>query len=265
MRSFVLAAVALALIGSHASAEMVERKIGYEIGGKAFEGVLVYDGAITAKRPAVLMEPDWSGVSPHSVELAREIAGNDYVVFVADLFGVGYAPKDAKERAAAIAGVHGDVNIERTRADKGLEVMLAEGQRLGIIDPTKIAGIGFCYGGGVLLEVAREGRDFKALTVFHVTNPQPADPASPAKIKSPVLVLHGADDPITPRKAISALEDELDAAKVRWQAVLFSGAVHAFTDTSAPVTGASPSVTRYDPVVAKRSYEMMREFFASIL
>jgi dienelactone hydrolase len=153
----------------------------------------------------------------------------------------------------------------RARGDKGLDVMLTEGERLGIIDPAKIAGIGFCFGGGVLLEVAREGHDFKALTLFHVTNPQPADPAGPSKIKSPVLVLHGADDPITPRKAISALEDELDAAKVRWQVVLFSGTVHAFTDTSAPVTGASPAATRYDPVVAKRSYEMMRQFFAGIL
>ena len=113
--------------------------------------------------------------------------------------------------------------------------------------------------------MAREGRDFKALTLFHVSNPQPVDPACPSKIKGAVLVLHGADDPITPRKAISVLEDELDAAKVPWQAVLFSGVVHAFTDTSAPVPGASPDKTRYDPVVAKRSYQMMREFFGRIL
>jgi len=265
MRRLILTCAVLALIGGNASAGMVERKIGYEIDGKAFQGVLVYDDGATTKRPAILMEPDWSGVSSHSVELAREIAGRDYVVFVADLFGVGYAPKDAKERAAATTAVHADVNLMRARGGKGFDVLLTEGERLGIVDPAKIVGIGFCFGGGVLLEVAREGRDFKALTVFHVTNPQPADPAGPSKIKGPVLVLHGADDPITPRKAISALEDELDAAKVRWQAVLFSGAVHAFTDTSAPVTGASPAVTRYDPVVAKRSHEMMREFFASIL
>jgi dienelactone hydrolase len=265
MRHLIFTSMVLALIGGSASAAMIERRVGYEIDGKAFEGVLVYDDSVTAKRPAVLMEPDWSGVSTHSVELAREIAGRDYVVFVADLFGVGYAPKDAKERATATTAIHGDINVMRARGGKGLDVMLTEGERLGIVDPTKIAGIGFCFGGGVLLEVAREGRDFKALTVFHVTNPQPADPAGPSKIKSPVLVLHGADDPITPRKAISALEDELDAAKVRWQAVLFSGTVHAFTDTSAPVTGASAAVTRYDPVVAKRSHEMMREFFAGTL
>jgi dienelactone hydrolase len=183
MRRLILTCAVLALIGGNASAGMVERKIGYEIDGKAFQGVLVYDDGVTTKRPAILMEPDWSGVSSHSVELAREIAGRDYVVFVADLFGVGYAPKDAKERAAATTAVHADVNLMRARGGKGFDVLLTEGERLGIVDPAKIVGIGFCFGGGVLLEVAREGRDFKALTVFHVTNPQPADPAGPSKIK----------------------------------------------------------------------------------
>jgi dienelactone hydrolase len=265
MRHFILASAALMLISSSASATMVERKIGYEIGGKAFEGVLVYDDSVKMKRPTILMEPDWSGVSPHAITQAREVAGKDYVVFVADLFGVGYAPKDVKERAVATGAVHGDINLMRVRGGKGLEVMLAEGGKLGIIDPAKVAGIGFCFGGGVLLELAREGREFKALTVFHVTNPQSVDPAGPSQIKAAVLVLHGADDPVTPRKAISALEDEFDATKVRWQAVLFSGTVHSFTDMSAPDPGASTKVQRYDPEVAKRSYAIMREFFAGNL
>ena len=144
MRRFILTSAALALISTSASAAMVDRKIGYEIGGKAFEGVLVYDDSVTAKRPAILMEPDWSGVSPHAIAQAREVAGKDYVVFVADLFGVGYAPKDVKDRAIASGAVHGDINVARARGDKGLEVMLAEGGKLGIIDPAKVAGIGFC-------------------------------------------------------------------------------------------------------------------------
>jgi dienelactone hydrolase len=265
MRRFILTGVGLALISGSASAAMVERKIGYEVGGKAFEGVLVYDDSVTTKRPAILMEPDWSGVGPNAIAQARGVAGKDYVVFVADLFGVGYAPKDVKEKAAAVGVVRGDINMARARGDKGLEVMLAEGQKLDIIDPAKVAGIGFCFGGGVLLDVAREGRKFNALAVFHVTFPQSADPKGPSNIKGAVLVLHGADDPVTPRKAISALEDELDATKVRWQTVLFSGTAHSFTDVSAPEPGFSTDVQRYDPEIAKRSYELMREFFAARL
>jgi dienelactone hydrolase len=96
------------------AAAIVERKIGYEIGGKAFEGVLVYDDVITAMRPAVLMEPDWSGVSQHSVELARDIAGTDYVVFVADLFGVGYVQGLQIYRSTGEGGRRGYASRVRT-------------------------------------------------------------------------------------------------------------------------------------------------------
>lgn len=254
-----------ALVSASASAELVEKKLAYEIDGKPFEGVLVYDNSVLAKRPGVLFATDWSGVSANAIEIARNIAGKEFVVFVADLFGAGYAPKDAKERGTAITTIHKDLATTRARGDKGLEVMLAEGQKLGILDPNRTAGIGFCFGGGVLLETARQGRNFKVLTVFHVTNPQPVDPAGPSNVKGSVLVLHGADDPITPRAKIAALEEELDRAGVRWQTVMFSGAVHAYTDKTAPVPGASAKATRFDAYVSKRSYELMREFFADNL
>lgn len=263
MHRFIFAVAALAVIGGSASAKMVERKIGYEIDGKKFAGALVYDDSVKTKRPAVLMEPDWAGVGTKAMAQARAVAGKDYVVFVADVFGVGYAPKDTKEMQAASGAVHGDINLSRARGGKALDVMLAEGGRLGLIDPRKVAGIGFCFGGGILLDLARAGRDFKALAVFHITFPGTVDPAGASKVKGPVLVLHGADDPVTPRKAIAALEDELDAAKVKWQTVLFSGTVHSFTDVTA-TDPAAAKVQRYDPVVAKRSYAMMRDFFAGI-
>ena len=265
MLRFIFAGVAFALISGSASAAMVERKIGYEVGGKAFEGVLVYDDSVKTKRPAVLMEPDWWGVNPNAIAQAKQIAGKDYVIFVADIYGVGYAPKNRADKVAAVSAIRHDIKMSRARGGKGLDVMLTEGNKLGIIDPNKIAGIGFCFGGGVLLDVAREGRPFNALAVFHVTLPQSADPTGPSTIKGAVLVLHGANDPITPRKAISALEDELDAAKVQWQTVLFSGAVHSFTDVAAPEPEATTASQKYDRELAKRSYALMREFFATHL
>ncbi len=263
MRRLVFVFAVVTLFGHGAFAGMVERKIGYEIDGKKFEGVLVYDDSVRAKRPAILMEPNWAGVGTKAMAQAREVAGKDYVVFVADVFGVGYAPQNTQEMQAASRAVHGDINLSRARGGKAFDVMLAEGEKLGIIDPTKVAGIGFCFGGGILLDLAREGRDFKALTVFHITYPQTVDPAGATKIKGAVLVLHGADDPVTPHKAISALEDELDAAQVRWQAVLFSNTVHSFTDVTATESAAF-KVQRYDAAVSKRSYAMMREFLAGI-
>jgi dienelactone hydrolase len=101
MHRLILTIVAASLAAGSASAAVVERKIAYEINGKGFEGMLVYDDSINAKRPAILMEPDWSGVSAGAIEIARHVAGKDYVVFVTDMFGTGYAPEDAKERIEA--------------------------------------------------------------------------------------------------------------------------------------------------------------------
>jgi dienelactone hydrolase len=264
MRRLILAVAGLAFIGGSASAAMVERKVGYEIDGKQFQGALVYDDGVGAKRPAIFMEPDWAGAGVAAMAQAREIAGRDYVVLVADVFGADYAPKDTKEMQAAMTVIHDDITLSRARGGKALDALLSEAGKLGIVDPTKLAGIGFCFGGGILLDLARAGRDFKALAVFHVTFPQSADPAGAAKITGPVLVLHGADDPVTSRKAIAALEDEFDAARVKWRTVLYSGTVHSFTDVTAtnPATAKS---SRYDAAVAKSAYREMRDFFAGIL
>jgi dienelactone hydrolase len=264
MNRLVLSVVALILAGNGAEAEMVERKIEYDIGGQKFASVLVYDDTVPGKRPAVLMEPDWAGVSSKAIAQARTVAGKDYVVLVADLYGADYAPKDAKEMQTTSFAVRNDVKLSRTRGGKALEMMLAEGQKLGIVDPAKVAGIGFCIGGGMLLDLARSRSDLKAIAVFHVTFPQSADPTGESKLSSKVLALHGADDPVTPRKAIAALEDELDAAKVDWEVVLFSGTVHSFTDVTA-TDPATAKVQRYDAQVSRRSYAAMREFFTDAL
>jgi dienelactone hydrolase len=265
MNRIVLAVAALMLIGHGAEAGMVEKKISYEIDGRKFESALVYDDAVVGKRPAILMEPDWAGVGTKAIAQAREVAGKDYVVLVADMYGGGYAPKDVKEMQTTSFAVRNDVAQSRARGAKALEVMLAEGGKLGIIDPAKVAGIGFCIGGGMILDLVRDGHDaLKAIAVFHVTFPQSANPTGASKLNSKVLILHGADDPVTKRPAIAALQDELDAAKVQWETVMYSGVVHSYTDVTA-TDPAGFKAQRYDPEISRRSYATMREFFAGVL
>jgi dienelactone hydrolase len=210
---------------------MREQKLGYEFEGKRYEGVLVYDDSVKTKRPAVFMEPDWDGVSAKAVAQAKLIAGTDTVVYVADMFGVGYSPKDQAEKMTASRAVHDDITLSRRRGNKAMDVFLAEGEKLGLM----------------------------GLVAYHITYPGTTDPAGAAKMKGAVLILHGAEDPVTPRAAIHALEAELDAAKVKWQSVMWSGAVHSFCD---PEANAGP--TRYDPALAAQSYKLTHEFFARI-
>jgi dienelactone hydrolase len=237
---------------------MAERKVPYEFNGRRFEGVLVYDDAIKAKRPAILMQPDWKGVSPDTIAQARTVAGKDYVVLMADMFGAGYGdkPKAPPELAAGMRAVHDDLPFTLGCGAKAHDTLAGEAQKLGLIDTGKRFAIGYCAGGGFALEQARAGADFKAVVVFHVTNPNPVAAGTQCNIKGRVLALHGSADPVTPKPMMDALEDELTKATVDWQIMMFGGAVHSFCD---PTANAGP--TRYDAKLCRKSYMLMRDFF----
>ncbi len=255
MKRLVLGFAMAALVAGPAAAKMVEQKVPYEIDGKKFQGVLVYDDAVKKKRPAVLMAPDWAGVAPKNVTQAKRVAGKSYVVFVADMFGADYHPKSPKEMGAASGAIKKDVPMERARIEKGLALLLDLGNKQGLIEPGKVAAIGFCFGGGNVLELARAGADVKAVVTFHgdLTTEEPGA----SKVKSKILVLHGADDPVVPQKARNAFEDEMKAAKVDYQMVVFANTVHSFTDPTAKFKGTA----MYNPAVAREAYAMMRGFF----
>jgi dienelactone hydrolase len=238
---------------------MVEKKVPYEVDGKRYEGMLVYDDSVKAKRPALFMQPDWKGVCADTIAQAHTLAAKDYVVMMADMYGVGYGakPKTPQELAAGMRAVHDDLAFTLACGDKACETLMAEAEKLGLVDPAKKAAIGYCAGGGMALEQARAGADFKAVVVLHVTNPNPVKPGTQCNIKGRVLALHGSADPVTPKPAMDAFEQELTDAKVDWEVTLFGGAVHSFCD---PTANAGP--TRYDERLCRKSYAMMRAFLA---
>jgi dienelactone hydrolase len=243
---------------------MIEKKVAYEHDGRKFEGAIVYDDSVKTKRPVLFMQPDWNGVSVHTLEQARDIAGKDYVVLMADMFGEGYGArqKTVDDLMKSSRGVRGNVPFINACGAKALQVLGAEAEKLGVVDPAKKFAVGYCIGGGYVLEQARAGADFKGVVVFHVTAPNPVVPNTPCNIKGRVLAIHGAADPVTPKPQMDALEAELTAAKVDWQEVLFGHAVHSFCDPSAPATGNQPQ--RYDAKLCQKSYQLMREFFAEM-
>jgi dienelactone hydrolase len=255
MRNLVLGVAVAALMAGPAAAKMVEQKVPYEIDGKKFQGVLVYNDAVKAKRPAILMAPDWAGVAPKNVKQAARLAGKSYVIFVVDMFGTDYHPKTPEEMGAASGAIGKDIPMMRTRIEKGLSMLLDAGGKAGVINPGKVGAIGFCFGGGNVLELARTGANVKAVVTFH--GDLAAKQPDASKVKGKVLVLHGADDPFVPQKARNAFEDEMKAAKVDYEMVVFANTVHAFTDPTAKFAGQA----MYNAKAARESYALMRSFF----
>ncbi|MCY1389557.1 Dienelactone hydrolase family protein [compost metagenome] len=239
-------------------AAMVTQKVPYEIDGKPFEGTLVYDDAVQTPRPGLLMVPNWMGVTTAAAEQAKLIAGQRYVIFIADMYGKDIRPGSPEEARAAATAVRSDRPLMRKRALAGVEALKAQAAKVPLA-PASLGAIGFCFGGGSVLELARSGAQLKGFVSFHgnLDTPNPADARN---IRAPVLVLHGADDPAVPKTQVDAFTAEMTAAKVDWQLVSYGGAVHSFTEPGANVPGRN----EYNPKVATRAYQAMNDLFDEV-
>jgi len=243
------------LVSLPAFAKMQARRVEWTLGTQAFSGVLVYDDASSAKRPALLMVPDWKGVTDAATATAGKIAGTQYVILVADMYGKGVRPKDDAAAMAQVKQLYADRGVLRQRASKSLEVLKAQAGTAPL-DPARVGAIGFCFGGATVLELARDGADIAGVVTFH-GGLSTSMPAQRGAVKASLLVLNGADDTNTTPEDIAGFKKEMDAAHADWQFVDFSGAVHCF----ALETANSPPNCLYNPRVAKRAFVMMNDFF----
>lgn len=253
MRRTVLMLSLLILSGS-AFAAMQAKPVEWKVGKQRFSGFVVYDDASSAKRPGLLMVPDWLGVTPDAVAKAKQVAGDDYVVLVTDMYGKGIRPKNPEQALAQVKKMYKDVPGMRTRANKALEVLKAQAKKTPL-DASRIGAFGFCFGGSSVLELARSGADLKVVVTFHGGIDTPL-PAAPGAIKPSLLILNGADDKsVAPH--IAGFEQEMNAAGADWTFVNFSGAVHCFALENAN----RPPGCVYNERAAKRAYRMMNDFF----
>jgi dienelactone hydrolase len=249
--------VTLSLGLGGAAAEMHTQNVEYRQNGTVLEGFLAYDDSYTGKRPGVLVVHEWTGLGIYVKDRCRELAKLGYLSFAADIYGKGIRPK-TREEAARVAGIYmKDRDLMRARVKAGLEEL----QRHELTDPKRIAAIGYCFGGGVVLELARSGADIAGVVALHgsLVNPNPADAVN---IKAKVLVLHGAEDPFVDQKQLNAFIDEMRKTNVDWQIDLYGGAVHSFT---VPAAGNDPSKgAAYNERADRRSWQAMKDFFDEI-
>ncbi len=238
-------------------AEVLTRTVEYRQGETVLEGYLAYDAAGPAKRPGVLVVHEWTGINPYTRKRVEQLAALGYVAFAADIYGKGVRPATPKEAAATAGRYKGDRALLRERARAGLDELARQPN----VDPARIAAIGYCFGGTAVLELARSGAAIQGVVSFHggLDTPTPGDAKN---VRAKVLVLHGADDPNVPPPQVAAFEDEMRAAKVDWQLVKYSGAVHSFTNPGAGSDNSKGAA--YNETADRRSWIAMKAFFEEI-
>jgi dienelactone hydrolase len=227
--SIVLVATAIMLLASAAQAAMKTKWIDYKQGDTVLSGYLVYDDAVQGRRPGVLMIHDRSGFSASTLADAEMISKLGYVVFAEDIFGKGIVPKTVPEMMDTIAIYDKDRALMRARALAGLDVLKSQ----PMVDPTKLASVGYCFGGTTGMELIETGAPLLGFVSVHGAFRDFA-PEAARNIKGRVLILHGAEDPVAPIEELNAVISQLRAAKIDFEVHLYSGAAHAFTKPQNP-------------------------------
>lgn len=250
----VLIALAAAL---SARADLVRQPVAYKDGDTVLEGQLVYNDAARGVRPGLVMFHAWAGISEYELMRAEQFAQMGVVVLVADVYGKGVRPADTEARMAETAKYRSNRDLMRSRARAALDVLRIR----ETVDTERIVAIGFCFGGTVALELARSGAPLAGVISVHGGLDTPAPDAT--RVRCPVLVLHGGNDPYVPDSQVQAFRDEMRAAKLDWQIVEYGGAVHAFTD---PGTGTDASRgAAYDERATRRALSEIRRFLRDVL
>lgn len=253
---------ALAMTSSAFAAVTVE-KVEYKEKDTVLEGFIVYDKAKlkkskNKKAPGVVVVHDWMGVGEYVKMRATQLAEMGYVAFVADIYGKDTRPQNQKE-AAEFAGKYrgGDRKLLRARAKAAFDE-LAKNK---LVDSNNISATGYCFGGTTVLEMARDGLPLRGVISFHgglaSVNSKDAQ-----NIKSKVLVLHGAIDPYVPVAEVNQFQKELDDAKVDYQFVSYSGAVHSFTHKEAGLDISKGAA--YNEMADKRSFVAAKNFLEEV-
>jgi len=232
----------------------VER-IDYQAGKAASTGALVYDDRVSGPLPLLLMSPNWLGVSEDSIKRAATIAGSKYVVFVADMYGGGKVPAGPPEAGPLANALRADALERRQRIAAALDALRRESAKRKIGDLKRQAAVGFCFGGGNVLELARAGADLQAVICLHGDLITPR-PAKPGDIKAAICVMHGAKDPVVPKHDRDVFEAEMEAAGVKWQMSVFGGLLQSFCEVESDVPGSAC----FDPGAARQCYRMIDDF-----
>jgi dienelactone hydrolase len=228
----------------------------YDADGLLMQSHLYFNDG-PSRRPGILVFPEAFGLSQHAKNQAQRLAELGYIALACDLYGEGKLFMDFQAMGPIFDNLRKEPDKIRARAKGGLDSLVAHPE----VDASRVAAIGYCFGGTMALELARGGNPILGVVGFH-SGLATVAPQDAHNIKGKVLVCIGADDPVIPLEQRIDFENEMRNGGVDWQMDLYGGVVHSFTNPGADKAGLPQS--RYNGKAAARSWAMMRAFFDEI-
>lgn len=239
---------------------IVGHEVQYEAGGMVMKGYIAYDKNLKGKRPGVLVVPEWWGLSGYERMRARELARLGYVALAVDMYGGDRQASNPEEATKLSSEVTKNFTLERTRFMAAMKFL--RGQT--ITDDSRLAAIGYCFGGGVALNMAAHGADLKGVASFHGSLGA-VEPPKPGAVKARILVFQGKDDKFVGPEKIEAFREEMKKAGADFRIVLYPGATHSFSNPKADEYGKKFHLPiAYDARADRDSWRQLKRFLRRI-
>ena len=244
---------------SATSPSLKEENVTYTNNGVTMDGYVVYDANKQGKRPAVLVVPEWWGLVDYPKMRARKLAELGYIAMAIDMYGNGKVADNPGDAGKAAGPFYQDLKMTKSRFDAALAKLKTYSQ----VDTSNIAAIGYCFGGGVVLNVARLGEDLKGVVSFHGT--LIGAPANKTLLKAKILVCHGAADQFVKPEEVAQFKKQMDSIGADYTFKQYPNATHAFTNPAATANGEKFKMPiKYNAEADSASWNDMKDFFARI-
>lgn len=243
-----------------AQAAIVGEETTYKAGEQLLKGYLAYDDSLKGDRPAVLVVHEWWGLNEYARKRAEMLAGLGFVALAVDMYGDGRQADHPGEAGKFAAAVRSNMEVARQRFAAAMQVL----QQHPGVDGSRIAAIGYCFGGGIVLQMARDGMDLKGVVSFHGSL-KPSTMAAPGKVKARILVCNGGADKLIPMEDITAFIKEMVAAGVDFEFHSFPGALHSFTNPGADLLAEKFNIAiGYQKKADEESWRELQDFLRAV-
>ena len=256
----LLLMLSLCCFANAAQAAVQGTDVSYEANGKTLKGYIAYDDAFKSKRPGVLVVHEWWGQNEYARKRARMLAELGYTALAVDMYGDGKVVDNPDDAGKLATEVSKDMTMAKARFDAGMQLL----RKQETVDANEIAAFGYCFGGGVVLNMARMGEDLKGVASFH-GGLGTDHPAQPGKIKARIISFSGEADPMIAADKVAGFKKEMESAGANYRVVTYSGAKHAFTNPDADELGKKFKLPiAYDAAADKDSWEQAKKFLHEV-